>query len=390
MGGRIKNFIFGKVSFCAAEGFCELFLRECRRKGILLYEIKRTDDSISGYVSQMDVKQLFECAAESGMRVEIISRRGLPDTFIRYRKRAGLPVGLFLFAVILLLLRSFVWSVDIQGLERIPADKLEETLASLGVSEGVFCESINCKDIEFSLYKMYDDISWVSVSIVGARCFVSISEVKAQEEYKEDIYSNIIAAKDGEIVRADIFSGEGELFKGTAVVKGDLLVSGIRNHRDGSVEFVDSNAVILARTRNFITSTVPEELTVSVIDTCKDNYFAGFFGLRFPMMNNIKEYNFTESRYCFRSGDVVYPIFLSRIHKYTLNETKISLSEGMAMLIAFRDFSFRALKLYSKAEVLEADITASFTSSCEISGKFLCEEDIAQKKSFTVEETNRQ
>ncbi len=390
MGGRIKDFVFGRVHFCATEGFFGLFLRECRKKGILLYEIRRTEDCISGYVSQMDVKPLFDCAAESGMKVEIISRKGLPDTFIRYRKRAGLPVGLFLFAVILLLLRSFVWSVDIQGLERIPADKLEATLSSLGVREGVFCESINCKDIEFSLYKMYDDISWVSVSLVGSRCFVNISEVKAEEEYKENIYSNIIAAKDGEIVRADIFSGEGNIYKGTAVVKGDLLVSGVKNHRDGTVEFVDSNAFILARTRNFITSTVPMELTVSVVNECKDNYFASFFGMCFPIVNNIKEYSFTESRYYFNSGDIVYPVFISRIHKYTLNETKISLSEGMAMLIAFRDFSLRALKLYSKTQVLESDVSAAFTSSCEISGKFLCEEDIAQKKSFTVEEENQQ
>ncbi len=383
-----KDLIFGKVEFCVRDGFCELFLRSCKESGIVLYEVSASGNTINAFVRQYDVRHLIACAEKSGMQLDIIRRSGIPDLFFRYRRRLGVPAGLMSFILILLVLRSFIWSINISGLENIPEDEILLHLEEMGIKAGQFCENISCRDAEFSIYKAFEDVNWVNVRVSGTRLFVSISEVKVNEEYKEDIFSNIVAARDGEIVRADIFSGEGKIYPGTAVVKGDLLVSGVKTHRDGSVEFVDSNARILARTRNFIASTVPLEITVSRAVECKDVYLPTFFGFNLSELISVKGSYLTKSSSFFRSGDVTYPVGLIRIRSCNMTEEKISLTEPQALLIAFRDFSLNTLKLYERVQVSDIDFSVSFAQYCEISAVFVCEEDIAYKKSFTVNSEN--
>lgn len=383
---NIREIMLGKVSFCAEGGFLQLFLGECKKLGAELFDVTVNGDGICAWVRQYDINLIFSAAKDSGMSISIIKRTGLPHIYLRYRKRLGVPVGMLVFILIISVLRSFIWSVDITGAENIPIEQIEAHLTALGVSDGSFCDGINCKDIEFSLYKNFPDINWVNVRLAGSRLIVDISERKVIAEYKDKSYSNVIAAKDGEIVRADIFSGEGYIYSGTAVVKGDLLVSGVINHRDGSVEFTDSNAFILARTKNFISSSIP--LTVSVLkhEKCKDIYFPTFFGLSLLKLADVKNNYFTYSSVFFRSADITYPVGIVRLHTAQLIEEQISLAENQAVLLSFRDFSLNALKLYEKADVLSSQFAVSISDECEISAVFLCEEDIAQKKSFTVEE----
>ncbi len=384
---RISDFVFGCVVFCAQGGFCEEFISECSKRKIVICNLKRNGGKICGSVHYHDMESIFSAGEKSGMEISITSRKGLPDFIIRYRKRFGIPLGLLIFTLITAVLHSVIWSIDITGLEKIPEEEIVSVLENSGIKTGVFSEAVNCKELEYSLYDTFDDISWVNVHITGTRMFVDISEVKEKEHLKTEDYSNIIALKDGEIINAEIFCGEGKLYPGTAVVKGDLLVSGIVNHRDGSVKFVDSEAKIFARTKNFVSSTIPLSFSVKKLGVCKDIYLLSFFGVRLPLGISVKADSFTENRYYFSNPGVIFPIGLIRKHTYSFEEEEICLEEKSALLLTFRDFSLSVLKVYKNCEILSKSISVKFSGNAEIYGDFLCVEDIALKKSFTVEES---
>ena len=384
--GGFYDFLFGKAEFIAKDGFADEFIEACSRNKIRIFNFIRKGRDLTGSVRFADIDALEASAEKCGMRLEIIKRYGLPHIFYRYRKRFGIPVGLLIFAIISAVLHSVVWTIDITPTEFIPLEQIEEALNEAGAHVGIFADSVDCKEAEYKLYEKFEDISWVNVRIAGTRMFVSVSEVKAKEKQKESRYTNIVALKDGEIVNAEIFRGEGKLFPGTAVVGGDLLVSGILNHRDGSVQFVDSEAEIYARTNSYISSEAPLYVNVKGLVKCKDIYFPSFFGISLLDLLPVKGYDFTLSSCFIDGGDVVFPVGIIRKHFFRLEDICRNLSENESALLCFRDFSFLALKLYKKAEIISSEISYSSDNATRFSGSFTCIEDIALKKEFTVED----
>lgn len=384
---NFSDFIFGVAEFSVSEGFPDEFIMYCAENKAMIHNLKRNGNEISGKVYFSHIKNIALAAERSGMKLEITERYGLPHIFYRYRKRYGIPLGLLLFTVITAILHSVIWSIEIAPTDIIPEERILEVLHTAGVQVGAFSDTVNCKDAEYLLYENFDDISWVNVRIAGTRMFVDISEVKVKEKLKDERYTNIIASKDGEIVNAEIFRGDGQIYPGTAVVRGDLLISGIINHRDGSVKFVDSEGKIYARTKNFVSSEIPSSVSVNTLKKCKDIYFPVFFGLSFADAFGVKSDNFTESGYFTDGGDVVFPLGFIRKHGYSFESAVMELSENEATLLCFRDFARRCLDLFEKAEILESDIRLSLNNGAQFSGDFLTVEDIALKKEFTVEDT---
>ena len=380
------DFLFGKAEFIAKDGFTDEFIEACSRNKIRIFNFIRKGRDLRGSVRFADIDALETSAEKCGMRLEIIKRYGLPHIFYRYRKRFGIPVGLLLFAIISAVLHSVVWTIDITPTEIIPLEQIEEALNEAGAHVGIFADSVDCKEAEYKLYEKFEDISWVNVRIAGTRMFVSVSEVKAKEKQKESRYTNIVALKDGEIVNAEIFRGEGKLYPGTAVVGGDLLVSGILNHRDGSVQFVDSEAEIYARTNSYISSEAPLYVNVKRLVKCKDIYFPSFFGISLLDLLPVNGYDFTSSSCFIDGGDVVLPVGIIRKHFFRLEDICRSLLENESALLCFRDFSFLALKLYKNSEILSSDISFASVNGSRFDGSFTCIEDIALKKEFTVED----
>lgn len=388
---KAAEFISGRISFKASDGFVDLFLGYCRSEGAELYSVTADDSGVCASVKHKDIEKVCSAALKSGMNIHITGRRGLRNLWLKYKRRYGIPAGLLIASFLTAVLSSVIWSIDISGNEEIPDEVIYEALEEAGVTKGMFRERVNCDDAEFCLANRLPQLSWVSVYVAGSRMFVEIREREKTEEPADTLsYSNIVAAKDGEIVRADIFTGDGKIYPGTAVLKGDLLVNGVVTMRDGGVKFVDSEAVITARTRNSICTSAATSFSAEAVVRCKDRYLLYFFGIRIPLGMRDKENTFTKTSYFFDSGDIVFPVGLIR-ENYTLTESRdIVLSEAQAAMLAFADFAESSFELCENSEVLESEISLNFSSQAYVSGEYLCIEDIALKKQFTVEDTEKQ
>ncbi len=387
---RFFEFIYGKVSFSVKNGFEDIFLSYCRLSGAQLFDMKKTENGLEAEVRYGDFDDIMKASEKSGMSLTVKKRYGLPYIFYRYRKRLGIPAGVFIFAVIIRILTLMIWSVDISGNNEISTEELMQCLSANGVKTGVFSDSIQKEDAEFILYSEFEELSWVKLYITGCRVFVDVRE-REKELAGEDknMYSNIVAAKDGEVVRADIFSGEGKIYPGTAVVMGDMLVGGVITFTDGSVKFVNSSARVLARTKNKLSVSTALKITAAEPQSYRERKSLYFFGITVPFGKSVKENCFTSDKRYFESADIVFPIGIYTDYTFSLTNTQIELSTAKASLIAFYDFSSASLALYSSAQVLERKIQLSFNSQANIEAEYLCIEDIALEKSFTVNDEGK-
>lgn len=381
------DLLFGKITFSVKEGFRDMFISLCREENVILSDITEENGILKGSVMQRDITAVINAAKKSGMKIEILKRFGLPHFFYRYRKRLGVPAGVLIFTIIMRILTLTVWSVEISGNEHISSEKLSEILETNGVSRGVFTDSIQSKDIEYVLYNELEELLWVKVYITGSRVFVDIRE-RNMEETAEDknAYSNIVAGKDGEVVRADIFSGEGKIYPGTAVVKGDMLVNGVITFSDGSVKFVNSEAEIYARTKNTVSTSAALTVTAGKPVNSYSRKVIYFFGIEIPIGKSDKDNYFTTDRRFFKSADIVFPLGIFRENYFSLQNGQIELTPAKAALVSFRDFSKASFEIYKNCEVLERTISVDFSSQIIFEAEYLCVEDIAMEKSFTVNE----
>lgn len=383
-----SEFLTGKIRFNAVNGFHELFLSNCKKNGVYLFDITKTELGLSACVKYSDVDLVYFAAEKSGMEIEVVKRSGMPHLFFKYKRRFGIPVGLFIGILITSVLSSTVWSVDISGYENIPLETLEELLRDVGIEKGCFGKNVNCDDAEAYLENKLEILSWVSVYRIGSRVFVEVREREEQITGADKLlYSNIIAAKDGEIVKANIFTGEGKFYPGSAVVKGDLLVNGVITMRDESVKFVNSDAQIIARTYNTVNCSAPKEFTAIKPVNCKNRYVLYLFGVAVPLGTSCKVDNFTDNNRFFDSGNVTFPVGIIRENYFSLEQTEVVLDDIQTALLAFCDFSKSSLEIYENAEIEDSKIDVNYTDSqVFIEARLVCYEDIAEKKYFTVEE----
>lgn len=384
---RLKNIIFGICQITAIHGFDNIFLSECQKSKIELTNLTSDNEFLKFEVRFADKELLLKCAEKAAVDIHKIRYKGIPYVFYRYRLRFGIPFGMILSVILISILASMLWSIDYSGNSFITDEKLTAVIDDYGVSIGVFTKCIDSDDLEFFLSEKFKEFSRVSVHIAGCRMFVDVRERENIADINHgNSYSNIIASKNGEIIRADIFEGDGKIESGTPVVKGDLLVGGVINFRDGRVRFTDAKADIWAYTKNHITVMSGTKIDVFVPSDIRNSYSLLFFGLRLPFKNTDK--SFTQNRYFFDANSVVFPIGISRQFYCSLTSAKLNLSSEEALLISFCDYAVAVMKLKEKAEIVEAIENVIIDDTVGYEAVFRCVENIALKKGFTVEDEN--
>lgn len=384
---KISEYIKGVVYLTASDGFVDIFLSECRRKNIKIKDFHKQNDGLFFKIDYSEFNNLKKAAELSGMRLKIIKRKGLPILFFRYRKRYGIPLGLLLSLIIYFILSSMIWSIDIKGNIIVSDEELNYFLQENGIRTGQFSETISGNDLEFMIENSFENVSWVSASVIGSRLLIEIKEREIDPSESSDVlYSNIVAAKDGEIISADIFCGDGSFYPGSAVLKGDLLVNGVKTYNDGRVEFVRSSAVIKAVTHNHIISHSAKNIRIEKPENIKVKYYPIFFSLSGITKDNENGY-YSSTEYFIKSADIKFPIGIKRVNSAELKDSEIVLSDIQSLLISFADYSENCLELFKKCEILSRQTELTFEDNLSIEGSFKCIEDIAFEKEFTVDTT---
>lgn len=244
------SYFKGYVNIYARGYFLERFLNLCVREDILLWDLERqTPSEMRAKVSISAFKDLRVAARRTRTKIKVTSKYGFPFFLRRNRRRRGMAVGLFLFAVIIWYLSTHLMGITITGNAALPDEKIYAALNSYGIKIGTPVKNIDNQILKNQLMTALEDIGWAGVNLKGSRLYIEVrGREKKETSVSEGEPCNIVAAKDGIVRLMEIRDGQTMVYVDTLVEKGDLLVSGVIDSNVTGMRYVHSYGEVYAST----------------------------------------------------------------------------------------------------------------------------------------------
>lgn len=258
---RLWHYLKGYVIIIVTGNCVERFINICTRRQILLWDVEQiTPGSVSMKMSINGFKKSRTAARKSQCRVRIQSKKGLPYILTVYRKRRGFLAGILVFAILVYLMASIIWSIDIKGNSVVGTGAIIEQINDMGIYRGTLKRRINPKLIADTLMLKNSELSWVGVEIKGTRLIISVREgVEPPVVIPVDKPCHIIAERDGIVTSVKAKNGLELVKEGDTIIKGQILISGnIESIRpEFGVKQVHAIGEVVARTWYEVKKEVP-------------------------------------------------------------------------------------------------------------------------------------
>ncbi len=280
---RIIRYLLGYVNFRAFGGFSDRFLNLCTHDNIPLWNIKNIKGNISASTTINGYLSIRNAAKKSGMKLKVLEKKGLIFLLKRNKIRVGILVGVCIFATVTAFLSQFIWSISLVGNVELEQDYLLESFQKYGVKVGSPVKILDDDEIAQKVVSEIEQLSWASVNRKGTSVVIEVREkTPAPENYDDKTPTNLIASEDGVIISIDSLYGVEEVKPGSAVTKGDLLISGIVSHPDGTESFVHADGYVKALVKYKHTSCGDDFVTYNQLNE-KTRICLFFFGLKIPI-----------------------------------------------------------------------------------------------------------
>ncbi len=378
------RFISGYVGFTARGGFAERFLNLCRLNKINLWDLKINGGIISACTDFSSYKKIRSVARKSGMTVRIKKKYGLPFFLNRHKRRVGVIAGVLIGAALLLILSTRIWSIDVIGNTKVPSEKIIGVFEDLGVKRGVSASKINIKKTEFAALESLKELSWLNINISGSKALIEVREAVESPEIdkKDNTPTDIVASRDGIITIIRPFNGTAEQTIGNAVVKGDLLISGIEENRDLTVTFCKAKGYVVARTKREMQYNPPEKIIARKPVAIKKRFEINFLSFDLPLGKINRDKSYSDKREVIING-VTLPIGITAYTETVYKDEEINLSAEQKNLLGFLRFTDMCTEEFRYLEVEKSEIKSD---KGEFSGDFTCLENIGEEHPMQIEE----
>lgn len=255
---KVIRWGLGYVRFGIGGGSPERFLTLAAKEGYVLWDIVKTDTGHQAKISCRQYRKLRPAAYKAGVKLRVQDRRGLPYFWRTIREKRGLLYGAGGAVVVLLMLSMRVWCIDVEGNESLTAYEIKQAAVECGLYPGMLKSELEPRVVQQRLMARFPEIGWVAVNTWGNTVKIRLEEGIAIPEV-EDVNqpTNVLAAKNGQIIAMDVYHGAPEVQVGDAVAQGQLLVNGVLTGLEGREQFVHASARIVARTRRVFAMEVP-------------------------------------------------------------------------------------------------------------------------------------
>ena len=260
----------------------EKILNLCAQNRIGVWNSRFLWQKIRLFITVKDFRKLPKILKKSGVRVHILSKKGFPFFWNRYKKRLGIFTGIVLFFATLQFMSGFIWIIEVEGNKTVQTNEIISVCSELGIKTGTKSSTIDTKNKVQDLLLKMDKLSWGSLNIEGCKLTVNVSEVTPKSE-DNSVPTNLKALADGVIKKIDVTSGNCVVKVGDTVKKGDVLVSGIIENAT-ETKFVHSIGSILAETEQTIDFSEPFIKKVKYpTGEIKEKRVLEFFTLKIPL-----------------------------------------------------------------------------------------------------------
>ena len=133
---KLIRFLCGYVRFRAKGGFPERFINLCSKENIPLWDISGSKGEMYAKTTIRGYHRIRACARKSGMRPRVAGRYGLPFFLHRHKRRIGLLCGAAVAVLIVCILSSMIWTIDVQGNEAVSDTEILAVFEELASESG--------------------------------------------------------------------------------------------------------------------------------------------------------------------------------------------------------------------------------------------------------------
>lgn len=263
---RLSAFFQGYLVVMIKGARSEELLNRGIAGGVAFWDIKKKAPGTILCALQADqYPKLRPFFFRTGTKGKILRKKGWPFFWRRVWRKKGWLLGMALFLSLLLTLSSFIWFVEVTGVEQLDPGLIRSQLAVLGLKPGVPRRVILpqrdwlIRELRIRL----PEVVWLTVRFKGVIAEVAVAEKKLPPSVDAGP-GNLVAAKDGLITEVILIEGTPVVRVGDMVSRGDLLILGetTRVHLDGSVATKKVKAAGEVRARVWYEITVDEPLTI--------------------------------------------------------------------------------------------------------------------------------
>lgn len=385
---KIIRWLRGYVTFEIIGRFPERFINLSVRQGFFIFSAKPFTDRFIASLLISDYRHIRYIARKSSVRLRICERHGFPFLLRRYRRRAGLMVGLLLFLVITLSMQGFVWSIDINGINTISESHLIEILNEKGLFCGARKGTIDIGALQRSVMTDIKEIGWMSVNIIGTKAEVEIKEKELKPHILEaDVPCNVKADMDGRIISMNTKYGKAVVSPGSAVIKGSLLVSGVLENPSGDVSFVHADAQVIAQTQRAVSFSLNRKGITQVPQSTVNRYKLMFFQMEIPLklasVRGDTTSRIQRDNLQLNKTNIPFGIISECCTSYLSVNYEIN-KENARKALKFDDYLYRLFSLSDCESILAQANIQETPSEFTCHMLYECTEDIAVEENFIV------
>lgn len=327
-----------KVEICGA--YTEGLINAAAEDGIKLRQLHRKDRfTLSALIYEKDMKRLEMLCRRCMCELKTESEETLRSVLLH---RVSLAAALMLMLSVLAVGGFFIWDIDVPENAAVSKGEILRVLADSGLHPGSFRPNVDTELVRSRALPQLPELSWIGISLKGSRAEISLLERENEPElFTDETHTDIIADKDGLVLRLSVLSGTAAVSPGDAVRRGSVLVYGMTESLSGETQYVRSLADAEALTWYELSARAPAEMNMKTRVSGKRDRFSLLLGKNrinfyFSGGNDIDECDKIIYEYKIGvEGIFSLPITLLREHltKYdVITEQKLNIEDMKARL----------------------------------------------------------
>ena len=228
-GAGIWEWLGGYLEITVEGSALESFINLAAGQGIRFFNLKRQGEQVLS--ASTPVKGFFRLrplARRTRCRVRIRKRCGLPFFLARFQRRRFLLAGAVAGMILVYLLSSLIWAVEVEGAVRNSPQEILKKANQLGLRAGALRWRVDWNGVEQGLKSSFPDIAFVGIEARGTQVTIRVAEKVLPPAANGAVLPvHLVAARDGVIKEILVIAGEPQVRPGDMVKRGQILIAGI-------------------------------------------------------------------------------------------------------------------------------------------------------------------
>jgi similar to stage IV sporulation protein len=228
LSGQGANWLKGMVTIHIRGGQPEQLVNRALAGGLQLSSIRWTSSGLlECELSISDFFGLRPYLKQTGCRVHVTKRKGLPFLLVKAERRKLFAAGIVLFFAIIFMLSSLIWSIDVQGNVKLTEDQIRAAAKEEGLYPMQWSFRLTDADVlSKKLVRKLPGSTWVGVEKKGTKVIIQVVESTIPEKASLNTPRHLVASTDAVVTEIIAEAGRPVVRKNTKVKKDQILISG--------------------------------------------------------------------------------------------------------------------------------------------------------------------